>query len=459
MLKSITYKNVLEFTLPSMAMMIFLSLYIMVDGVFVANLISAHALSAINIVVPMMTLYIAVGTMLGTGGNAICARLLGEGKAHEAKEKFSLFCATGLTIGIALALLTQMFLEDIIYALGANDETFAFCYEYLFIISLFAPVAILQSIFEHALIASGRPGIAFTALVLGGMTNLILDYVLLVYFHMGMYGVALATALGWLVPTVIGLRFFGAGRTELPLHFVKFSIHIRSILSACGNGSSEMVTHLATGVTTFLFNITMLRMAGNDGVAAITVVLYAQIIINALFMGFSMGIAPVFSFYYGAMSRSKLRKLFTICVRFVGGASVVLVLVAFAMNESLAGMFLETSSTAYALTVDGFYIFALGFAFSGMNIFASGLFTAYSNGKVSAFISFFRTFFFIGVSILVLPHFIGLTGVWLAVPVAECLACIMAVFCLRKYRERYMYDNQAHFLRKQTVICKACASK
>ncbi len=448
MIKTITFKNVLTFTLPSICMMIFLSLYIMVDGIFVANLIGAHALSAINIVVPIMTLFIAVGTMLGTGGNAICARLLGEGKTLQAKENFSLFCATGVSIGLVLMLITQIFLEEITYALGANAETYQYAYDYFFMLSLFAPCAVLQASFEHSMIAAGRPQMAFIALVSGGLTNLILDYVFIVYCDMGMLGVGLATGLGWFLPVLIGLRFFFSSKTQSTLHFVKFKMKLRTILTAFGNGSSEMVTHLASGITTYLFNITMLRMAGNDGIAAITVILYAQIIINAIFMGFSMGIAPVISFYYGEVNRSKLRKLFTICLQFISISSVVLVGLAFAINESLASLFLDTSTKAYSLTVEGFYLFALGFLFSGINIFASGLFTAYSNGKVSAFISFLRTFFFITVSILVLPHYMGLTGVWLAVPIAECVAFFLSVYYFMRYKERYMYEHKARLPHK-----------
>ncbi len=452
MIKTITFKNVLSFTLPSMAMMIFLSLYIMVDGIFVANLIGAHALSAINIIVPMMTLFIAVGTMLGTGGNAICARLLGEGKAQAAKENFSLFCATGASVGLMIVLVTQLFLEEIIYALGANAETFQYCYDYLLILSIFAPVAILQSLFEHALIAAGRPQVAFVALVLGGLTNLVLDYVFIVYCGLGMQGVALATGLGWLVPTLMALYFFLITKNKPSLHLVSFSIKLKTVLQACGNGSSEMVTHLASGITTYLFNITMLRMAGNDGIAAITVILYAQIIINALFMGFAMGIAPVISFYYGEVNRSKLRKLFSICLRFISIASVIFVGIAFIINEHLASLFLERSTQAYTLTVEGFYLFSLGFLFSGINIFASSLFTAYSNGKVSAFLSFLRTFFFITASIMILPQYMGLNGVWLAVPIAEFAAFFLSVYYFIRYKERYMYEHKARPPQRQLMM-------
>ncbi len=452
MLKTITFKNVLTFTLPSISMMIFMSVYTMVDGIFVANLISTHALSAINIVLPMITVFIAVGTMLGTGGNAICARLLGAGKTQKAKEKLTLFCVTGLSIGILISILTQIFLQQILLSLGASEETYQYCYDYFVILSLFAPFAILQTIFENAMIASGRPQFALLALVLGGLTNIILDYVFIVYFDMGMQGVALATGLGFLLPTLMGVYFFSTKKKQKTLHFVPFSLNIRSIFAACGNGSSEMVTHLATGVTTYLFNITMLKIAGSDGIAAITVVLYAQLLINTFFIGFSVGIAPVISFYFGAMNKSRLRKIFAICIKCIAISSVILVLVSFVINETLASIFLEQGTKAYELTVHGFYIFSIGFLFSGINIFASGLFTAYANGKISALVSFLRTFVFITLAILTLPQLIGLNGVWLAVPIAEFLSFFMSVYFFNAYKERYMYDNKSKALYKTLVL-------
>ncbi len=452
MLKTITFKNVIAFTLPSISMMIFMSVYTMVDGIFVANLISTHALSAINIILPMITVFIAVGTMLGTGGNAICAKLLGEGKAHKAKEKLTLFCLTGFILGVLFTVFIQIFLHEILRALGANEETYQYCYDYFVILSLFAPCAILQTIFENAMIACGKPKFALLALVLGGLTNIILDYVFIVYFGMGMQGVALATGLGFLLPTLMGLYFFSTKKAQKSLHFVPFALDIKSVFAACGNGSSEMVTHLATGVTTYLFNITMLKIAGSDGIAAITVVLYAQLLINTFFIGFSVGIAPIISFYFGAMNKSRLRKLFTVCMKVIGISSVALVLISFAINESIAAIFLEKGTKAYELTVHGFYLFSVGFLFSGINIFASGLFTAYSNGKVSAFISFLRTFVFISLAIITLPQYIGVNGVWLAVPIAEFFAFLMSLYFFITYKKRYMYDNNPKTLGKTLAL-------
>ncbi len=439
MLKDVTFKNVLTFTLPSISMMLFMSVYTMVDGIFVANLIGEHALAAINITLPVITVFIAVATMLGTGGNALCARLLGEKKEQKAKESFTLIAVTGFVISLGITLLAQIFLKDILYALGASDDTYQYCYDYLFVLTFFAPCAILQTIFENNMIASGKPQVALMAMLLGGFANIILDYVFIVYAGMGMSGVALATGIGYLLPTCIGLYFFSTHKAQRPLHFTKLTFSLKSIVTACSNGSSEMVTHLATGVTTYLFNIHMLKLAGNDGITAITVVLYAQLLINTFFIGFSMGIAPVISFYFGAMNRSKLRKLFSICIKFVSITSLLLVGISFALNTSIANVFLDADTPAYTLTVHGFYIFSIGFLFSGINIFASGLFTAYSNGKISACISFLRTFVFIALAIMTLPQLMGITGIWLAVPLAEFLAFILSLYLLSKYKELYMY--------------------
>ncbi len=439
MIKVITFKNVFAFTLPTISLMIFLSIYTMVDGVFVSNLIGMHALSALNILWPLLTIFYAIGTMLGTGGNAICARLLGEGKHQQAKEKFTLFCMAGVIAGVVFMIVIPIMLQDIIYLLGANEETYQYCYDYLIVIIFFAPCAILQVILENAMIASARPKIAFLSIVLGGFTNLILDYIFLVYFDMGMTGVALATGLGFSLPTIIGLYFFSINKADKLLHFSKFYWDIKAILSACGNGSSEMVTQLSSGITIYLFNITILKIAGNDGIAAVTVIFYAQYLINTIFIGFSVGIAPVISFYFGAINKSKLRKLFNICLKFIIAISVGLVMISFAINQTISSIFLEKGTKAYSLAVHGFYIFAIGFLFAGINIFASNLFTAFSNGKISAIIAFLRTFVFICVCILILPNIMGINGIWLAVPIAEFLSCFMSLYFLVKYKERYMY--------------------
>ncbi len=440
MIENIDFKSVIKFTIPTILAMLFMALYTMVDGAFVANFIGANALSAINIAFPIMGFFFAIGTMFGSGGNAVCATLLGEEKKEEAKEKLTLFVVTALFFGLIISFLTISNLSKILYALGANDETFQYAYDYLFIIALFAPFAIAQIILENAMVASGRPKLSLVTVLSGGATNIVLDYAF-IKLGMGMTGIGLATGIGYVVPCLIGIIFFSRNTEKKALHFVLFKIDISAILKAMSNGSSEMVTMLASSVITYLFNITMLSLAGNAGVSAITVVQYSQMFISSLFVGYTMGISPVISYNYGEKNRIKLRKLFVLNMKFIISTSIFMTLFAFTFGENIVSAFLEEGSKPYNLAVEGFSFFAFAFLFMGFNAFVSGMFTAYSNGKISAFISFLRTFFFITACLLVLPKFIGITGVWLSVPLAEFLSFFIAFYFVNKSKEYYLYNK------------------
>ena len=257
---------------------------------------------------------------------------------------------------------------------------------------------------------------------------------------MGMMGSALATGIGYTIPTIIGIAYF-MGKKNRILYFVKPKMNLSVILQGCANGSSEMVTNIATAVTTFLFNRAMLKIAGDDGVAAITVILYSQLLINAVLIGFTLGIAPVISFNFGNLNKENLRKLFKVNTKIIAIFSVLSLLVALVLAKPIVLIFTDYGSNMYDLTLEGLRIFSIGFLFTGMNIFASGMFTAYSNGKVSAIISFVRTFVFITTSLLVLPNIIGVTGVWVAVPIAEFLTLFMSIYFFNKYKKVYMYEN------------------
>ncbi len=440
MLENINFKSVIKFTIPSIIAMIFMGLYTMVDGIFVSNFIGPNALSAINIAFPVVGVFIAIGTMFGTGGNAICATLLGEGNSKAAKEKLSLFVSTAFSLGLVILLIVTTNITDILYFLGANDETFQYAYDYLFIIALFAPFAIAQIILENAMIASGRPELSLVTILSGGITNIILDYVF-IKMGLGMTGIGIATGLGYVVPCLIGIFFFSTNKSKKSLHFVRFSSDIRAVLKAMSNGSSEMVAMLSSSIITYLFNITTLKLAGNAGVSAITVVLYAQLLLASLFIGYTTGVAPVISFNYGERNHVKLRKLFVLNIKFVITASFILTALAFIFGDVIVSAFLEKNTESYNLAVQGLCIFSFAFLFLGLNVFTSGMFTAYSNGKISAFISFLRTFFFITLSLLTLPQFIGIIGVWISVPLAEFLSFFVALFFLNKSKHIYMYGK------------------
>ncbi len=438
MIENIDLKSILKFTLPSIAAMVFMGIYVMVDGFFVSNFIGVIALSGLNIAFPAITIFFAIGTMLGTGGNAVCATLLGEGKEQEAKEKVTLFIITGFIIGLFITFITLTNLSKILYFLGANEETFEYASDYLFLIAIFAPFAIVQIIVENAMIASGKPQLSFITVLSGGITNIVLDYVF-IEMGMGMTGIGLATGLGFLVPCLIGIVFFSTNTKSKSLHFTRFSFDLRAILKAFGNGSSEMVAMLASSLITYLFNITMLKLVGNAGVSAIAVILYAQMLINSLFIGYTMGIAPVISFNYGEKNAMKLKQLFTLNRRFVLVVSAFMFIFALLIGDKIVATFAEQGTETFELATNGLLIFSFAFLFSGFNVFASGMFTAYSNGKISAFISFLRTFFFIFIALLTLPKLIGVNGVWLAVPIAEACAFVASLYFINKSRKVYMY--------------------
>ncbi len=440
MIKNINFKSVIRFTLPSIVAMIFMGLYTMVDGIFVSNFIGANALSAINIAYPAVGVFIAIGTMFGTGGNAVCATLLGEGREKEAKEKLTLFVSTAFCLGLIILFIVTFNINPILYFLGANNETFQYAYDYLFIIALFAPFAVAQIILENAMIASGKPELSLLTILSGGATNIILDYIF-IKMGFGMTGIAVATGLGYVVPCLIGIFFFSFKKENKSLHFTCFRIDIKAIIKAMSNGSSEMVAMLSSSFITYLFNITMLKFVGNSGVSAITVVLYSQLLLASLFVGYTTGVAPVISFNYGEKNKINLKALFRLNIKFICLASIILTSLAFCFGNLIVSAFLEEGSESYTIAVQGLSIFSFAFLFLGFNVFASGMFTAYSNGKISAFISFLRTFFFITVSLLFLPQFFGIIGVWISIPLAEFLSFFVALFFINRSKEIYMYGE------------------
>ncbi len=439
MLEKTNLKNIIVFTLPSIAMILFMAFYTMVDGAFVANLINQTALSAINIALPVFILTVAVGLMVGTGGNAICAKLLGEGKTSEAKEMFTLFAIFGAVVGVIILVFVLIFLENILNFLGANEHSRQYVYDYIVTYIVFAPMAILQMIMQTSLITANVPVLAFVSILIGGITNIILDYVFIELFSMGISGAALATGIGNTLGAIIGIVYFSTKRSKRVLSFKLPKFNAGALVKMSINGSSEMVTNLSNAVVTLLFNKTMLNLAGNDGIAAITVVLYLQLFVNSVFMGFSLGVLPIISYNYGARDATNLHKLFRINFKFIICLSVVMLVVAYLIAEPIANFFLDENSNAYNLVTEGLLIFSISFLFAGFNIYASSMYTAYSNGKVSAIISFMRTFVFTITAILILPKLIGIKGVWLAVPIAEASTIVIVSFFLHKYRKAYMY--------------------
>lgn len=429
--------SLLRFAAPTIVMMIFMGLYTIVDTIFVSQFVNTDALSAINIVCPVINITVGLGTMIATDGNAIVSRKMGAGNAQEAKEDFTLLIITGSIIGFAILLGGVICIDKIIYILGASDLLFPYCKNYLFILLLFIPANVLQTLFSNLFVTAGKPELGFGLSFLAGIANIVLDYVFIVLCRLGIQGAALGTGFGYLIPTVVGLIYFA--KNSGSLSFVKPRLKWNVIKESCINGSSEMVSQLATAITTFLFNITMMNLLGENGVAAITIIIYSQFLLNTLYIGYSMGIAPIIGFNYGNKNTIQQKKVFQISIQFITVVSSLIFIFSRFGGTNIIRLFVDGASEVYQIAADGFTIFSYSFLFCGLNIFTSSMFTALSNGKVSAILSFLRTFGLLAGGILLLPKICGLTGIWLAVPVAEGIMFLVSAACLLNYNEKYSY--------------------
>ncbi len=444
--QSFNFYSLMKFSIPTMIMMVFMSLYQTVDGVFISNLVGEIALTALNVVYPFTSVVIAVAIMLASGGSAVLAIDMGLGKEQRAKENFTFILLVGILLAIVLTIAGMVWIDPIIWFLGATPRIYQMCYDYLVVMILSTPLAILQLLFQTFFVTAGKPKIGLIFTLLSGVANIVLDALFLGVFHMGVRGAALATAIGYAITALYGLGYFALQRKG-QLYFVKPRLRMDVLIKTCLNGSSEMVNNLSIAVTTLLFNLVGLRFLKEEGVAAISIILYAQFIMTAVFMGYANGVAPIFSYKYGANDRPQIRRIFQISIFFISALSIVVFLLSFVLAEPIAMIFSANNLYVLELAKHGFYLFAISFLFTGLNIFASALFTAFSNGIVSGFLSFLRTFVLLVVALLTLPNWIGVNGIWLAVPFAEGIAALVSLFVLYVYQQKYHYaklKNQPH---------------
>lgn len=443
--KPVTLKNILKFAVPTIAMTVFMSFYTMVDGLFVSNLIGTNALSAINLTAPIIQLVTAISTMLATGGSAVIMKKMGERKAGEAREDFTFLILVNVLVGIAMCAAGYLAMDRIFTGMNLSADVEGYCVEYLTRYLIFTVPILLMNNFTLYMIASEKANLSLVCSVTGGVLNMVLDYVFIAGFDMGISGAAIATGLGYSVTAVVGLFVFS--RKKSLLHFKKPAFRFRVLASAAANGCSEMATALVTGIITMMFNWTMLHYVGEDGVAAVTIIMYVLMFASSLYTGYSYGVAPMLSFYYGERSlkegniqtHEKLKKLVALSMKVIAVISVITVAASFMLTRPLVSVFARPDNPVYDLAVTGNRICTAALFFIGFNIFASGMFTALSNGVVSAILAFSRSFVFMLITMIVLPIFFGVNGIWLATPVAELMALALSVFMLLKYRKRYGY--------------------
>ena len=436
-LKPVTLKNILKFAVPTIAMTVFMSFYTMVDGLFVSNLMGTGALSAINLTAPVIQLVTAISTMLATGGSAVIMRKIGEHKTEEAKEDFTSLILVNVLVGIIMCGLGYLTMDRIFSSMNLSPEVEGYCVEYLSRYLVFTVPILLMNNFTLYMIASEKAALSLVCSVAGGVLNMVLDYVFIAGLDMGIGGAAMATGMGYSVTAVVGLFVF-ADRKNL-LHFKKPVFRLRVLVNAASNGCSEMATALVTGIVTMMFNWTMLRYVGEDGVAAVTIIMYVLMFASSLYTGYSYGVAPMVSYYYGEQNREKLKKLVAVSLKVIGVISVVTMAGSLAFTKPLVSVFTRPDNPVFGLAVTGNRICSAALLFIGFNIFASGMFTALSNGFVSAVLAFSRSFVFMVAAMLILPAVLGGSGIWLATPVAELMALALSGGMFVKYRKRYGY--------------------
>ena len=433
-----TYSKLLRFTLPSIVMMVITSIYSVVDGLFVSNLVGELALSAVNIMFPVSMIIGSFGFMLGTGGGAIVARTMGEGRQEQANRYFSMIVLCVLGLGTVCSVASVLLVEPIARAAGASELLMKDCIAYGSVLLGGSAVFMLQVSFQVFFVVAEQPHMGLIFSIASGVTNMLLDYLLIGPGGMGVAGAAWATVLGYAVGGILPLLYFLVSRTSV-LRLGRTRFYGRELLNACLNGSSELMSNLSSSVVGILYNLQLMRMIGESGVAAYSVMMYVDFAFVAAYLGFSMGSGPIVSYHYGAANHQELRSVFRKSLTIIAVSSAVMVTASELLSRPLALSFVSYSPELLEMTVHGFRLFALCYLFCGLNIYASSFFTALCNGAISALLSFLRSFLLRGGMVLLLPLFLDLDGIWLAVVAAEGLGALISAGFLWGKGNRYHY--------------------
>ena len=433
-----SYVKLLHFTLPSICMMVFTSIYGVVDGLFVSNFAGKTPFAAINLVMPFIMILGGMGFMIGTGGTALVSKLLGEGKKDEAHSTFSMMVLFTLLLGLVLSAVGFLTMRPVSYFLGATDAMIDDCVLYGRIVTGFTFAFMLQNVFQSFFIAAEKPRLGLIVTVAAGVTNMALDALFIAVFDWGVAGAAIATGLSQCVGGVLPLIYFLRPNDSI-LRMRPTALRLRPILQACGNGSSELMSNISSSLVGMLYNFQLMRLIGEDGVSAYGVLMYVQFIFVAIFIGYSIGSAPVVSFHFGAQNHGELKSLLRKSVLLMSSGGVLLTVAARLLAVLLAHLFVGYDAVLFDLTTHAFRLFSWSFLLAGFNIFTSGFFTALNNGAISAAISFLRTLVFQTASVLILPLLLGVDGIWWAITVAEIFAFLISLLFLFLKRNKYHY--------------------
>lgn len=433
-----TYGKLLRFTAPIIIMMIFTSIYGVVDGFFVSNYVGKTPFAAVNFIYPFLMILGTAGFMFGTGGSAIVAKTLGENNEEKANRLFSFFVYISVALGAVIAVLAFIFIRPIAAALHAEGKLLENCVLYGRIFILGLPMYVLQMEFQSFFVTAGKPGLGFLSTVAGGLTNMIFDALFIVVFKWGLAGAAAATVMGQCVGGIIPLAYFFRPNTSL-LRLGKTNFDGAALLKATTNGSSELMSNISMSLVSMLYNIQLIKYAGEDGVSAYGVLMYVNLVFLAIFIGYSIGTAPVIGYHYGAKNPAEIGSILKKSFVIIGISSLAMLGFSEVMAGPLSRIFVGYDPALYEMTVHGFRIFSFQFLFAGVSIFASSFFTALSNGGVSAMISFLRTLVFQTAAILILPLIWKLDGIWISIVAAELVSFVVSLIYIAAKRKKYGY--------------------
>ncbi len=433
-------KRMLRFTLPSIIMMVFTSIYGVVDGFFVSNFVGKTPFAAVNFIMPVLMILGVFGTMFGTGGSALVSMTLGLGDKKKANRIFSMLVAVSVICGVIIATFSFIFMEDIAKLLGADGQMLNDCVVYGRIIIVVLPLLMLQYEFQSFFIVAEKPQLGLYVTVVAGVINMVLDAVFMAVFKWGVAGAALATAIsqsvGGLAPIIYFLR---ADKEKSVLQFTKFNFDIKTILKTCANGSSELMSGISMSVVSMLYNMQLMKFAQEDGVAAYGVLMYVNMIFIAVFIGFSTGIAPVVGYHYGAQNSDELHGLLKKSLSIIGVSAVAMFILGEVLAYPLSYIFVGYDSNLLNMTLRGFFIYSFSFLFCGFAIFGSAFFTALNDGLTSAIVAFLRTLVFQVAAVIIFPIFWKLDGIWISIVAAEIMAVIITVFFLIVKKKKFGY--------------------
>ena len=433
-----SYSKLIRFTLPTIAMMIFTSIYGVVDGVFVSNCVGSDAFAAVNLIMPVIMILGSTGFMIGTGGSAIVSKTLGEKKLEKANEYFSMLIYLCIVSGVILSAIGIIFIKPIAGLLGATGDIANNCIIYGRTVFFMMTGLFLQNAFQSFLVVAEKPKLGLAVTLLAGFTNMFLDFLFVYVLRLGVLGAAVATGISQFVGAIIPVIYFASGKNNI-LHLKKCRFNKDIIIKTCINGSSEMVTNMSMSLVNMLYNMQLMKYIGTNGVVAYGIIMYVGFIFSGTYIGYSLGSAPVISYHYGAGNKKELKSLFKHSIILLVISSVIMTLLAEVLAKYLAGIFVSYDKQLLELTTTAIRIYSVSYLISELNIFASSFFTALNNGFVSAAISFLRMFLFQIFMILLLPVIIGINGIWIAVTAAEALALVVSVIFVIINRKKYGY--------------------